>query len=391
MKRLLALGLAFATSLAFGAWCDAKLDAQGRGRALRSRVVYPPQRIALRMDHAHPAHRALRCEQCHEGASASDSSRDLLLPREATCNPCHAEQTDRTHASEETCGTCHVGEATPNGFAVAPSSFPPPRVRFSHATHARDAIRCLDCHEGVTRSALATTSHLPTMESCFRCHGGDGLGRHAQGAPTTCDTCHLTRSDGRLRTSFPEGELVPPAWLHGMLHDRDFLVRHRWVAADASEACASCHAERECADCHDGRTRPQSVHPNDYLTTHPTEALRGTPRCESCHTTQRFCTECHARLGLSTMSSPGAVSGAPFHPPGFARAHGDDARRSLTTCASCHSERDCVTCHGATGAGAISPHPPSFVTRCREAFDRNPRACVTCHGPDASAVASRCL
>ena len=61
-------------SLAFGAWCDAKLDAQGRGRALRSRVVYPPQRIALRMDHAHPAHRALRCERCHEGASAARSA-----------------------------------------------------------------------------------------------------------------------------------------------------------------------------------------------------------------------------------------------------------------------------------------------------------------------------
>ncbi|MCB9624322.1 MAG: cytochrome c3 family protein [Sandaracinus sp.] len=181
-------------------------------------------------------------------------------------------------------------------------------MRFSHATHAREGVRCLDCHEGVTRSALATTSHLPTMESCFRCHGGDGLASSRAGC--TDDVRHVPpHALGRAASNeLPEGELVPPAWLHGMLHDRDFLVRHRWVAADASEACASCHAERECADCHDGRTRPQSVHPNDYLTTHPTEALRGTPRCESCHTTQRFCTECHARLGLSTMSSPGAVS-----------------------------------------------------------------------------------
>lgn len=402
MRPLLVLAL-FATGIALGASWSAS-TAQTRGRALRSTVVYPPQRIALRMDHSHPAHRVLRCERCHEGASASEHARDLLWPREASCNPCHAEQTARQNADEARCGTCHVGTpiegvegvdavdgGSDRGFEVATSSVPTARLHFSHATHAREAVRCVDCHEGVTEATLATRSHLPTMRSCLRCHGGDGIGRHVEGASAECDTCHLTRPDGRLRTQYPEGALLPPDWLHGMVHDRDFLVRHRWVAADAPETCASCHAERECADCHDGRVRPESVHPNDYLTTHATEAHRDTPRCASCHTTQRFCTECHARLGLSPMSAPGAVSGAPFHPPGFARAHGDDARRALTTCASCHSERDCTTCHGATGIGVgLSPHPPGFTSRCRDAFERNPRACVTCHGSDAERVVERC-
>ncbi|MBX3249443.1 MAG: cytochrome c3 family protein [Myxococcales bacterium] len=382
-KRSIALGLVlFAGALVWGAAAG-----QREGRALRSRVVYPPQRIALRMNHAHPAHARLRCERCHEGASQSERARDSLLPREASCAPCHDADLDREHASEARCGRCHVGEELGDGsFEVAPSSFPPARLNFSHRAHARLGVGCVDCHEGVQEASLATRAHLPTMRSCFRCHGRDGVGRQVEGASSACQTCHLTQSDGRLRTSYPEGELLPPDWLHGMVHDRDFLVRHRWVAADSGDACTSCHAERECADCHDGRVRPESVHPNDYLTTHATEARRDTPRCASCHTTQRFCTECHARLGLSPMASPGAAAGRAFHPPGFVRAHGDEARRAMSTCASCHAERDCVRCHGATGIGAgISPHPPGFAATCRGALERNARACITCHG-DVSAL-----
>ena len=80
-----------------------------------------------------------------------------------------------------------------------------------------------------------------------------------------------------------------------------------------------------------------------------------------------------------------------FHPPGFAgAAHGMEARRSMTTCASCHSERDCVACHGATSIGAgLSPHPPGFAAGCASALERNPRACITCHG-DAAGLAARC-
>ncbi|MAT28657.1 MAG: cytochrome c family protein [Sandaracinus sp.] len=383
-------------------WGAGAGEASRPGRALRSRVVYPPQRIAIRMDHAHPAHRRLRCERCHAGASESEAARDRLIPREAACAPCHDDALDRERAGAETCGTCHLGEPTAAGFRVAASAFPAARLRFSHAKHARAGVPCLDCHAGVQEAGLATRQHLPTMRSCFRCHGGDGVGAHAEGADEACSTCHLSRPDGRLRTDWPEGEMLPPRWLHGMDHDRDFLVRHRWIAADEGPLCAECHDEGECVACHDGRVRPASrfgsggapgarVHRNDYLTTHAAEARRDTPRCASCHTTQRFCAECHARLGLSPVSAPAAASGRPFHPPGFAgAAHGMEARRSMTTCASCHSERDCVACHGATGIGAgLSPHPPGFAAGCASALERNPRACITCHG-DAAGLAARC-
>jgi len=361
---------------------------QTRGEMV-STIVYPPQRITLRMDHA--AHRQLRCERCHEGASRSEEASDLLLPAEAACVECH-EETDREQASAERCGYCHVGT---DGVHVPPTEIPPPRLTFSHRTHARRGVRCLDCHAEIQSRAQATRADLPSMRSCWRCHGEDGAGRHVDGASSDCGSCHETRLDGRMRVAFPEGQMLPPRWLHDMDHDRDFLVRHRWVGADQGERCAQCHSESECNECHDGRVRPSSIHPGDFLTTHGPMARRDEHRCASCHTTARFCTECHARLGLAPISAPAAVSGRRFHPPAEVwirgpRSHGPEARRSMNQCASCHAERDCVQCHGAMGIGAgLSPHPPGFRGQCGEALRRNPRACGTCHG-DVDALHARC-
>ena len=105
--------------------------------------------------------------------------------------------------------------------------------------------------------------------------------------------------------------------------------------------------------------------------------------------TQRFCGECHARLGLAQISAPRARTGR-FHPPSFVDAHGEEARRAMTQCASCHVEQDCVACHGALGIGAgFSPHPPGFASRCGRALEQNQRACTICHG-DAAALRARC-
>lgn len=353
--------------------CAIASESQAPG-ALRSNLVYPPQQIAIAMNHAHPAHARLRCVRCHDTALQSERSQDLLVPREEACVACHAE-TNRGDNGEPRgdCSYCHVGS---DGTQIPPSSFPPPNLTFSHRQHAREGVGCLSCH-GVQNTGVATRSHLPTMRQCFQCHSDEG-------DRGECGTCHRTQPNGRLRTQFahaPEGRMLPPAWLHGMDHDRDFEVRHRWVAADQGELCAQCHSERECVDCHDGRGRTRQVHQNDFLTTHAQAAQRNQPRCSSCHTVQRFCTECHARMGMASFSASAVAAGAAFHPPGWDASHGAEARRSMAQCSSCHAERDCVTCHGAAGIGiGISPHPPGFTSQCRSALDRNPRACITCHG-----------
>jgi hypothetical protein len=359
-----------------------------------SPIVYPPQRIAIRMNHAHPAHRALRCVRCHENAATSASSRDLLIPREQACVECHAGAIDRDgpHTAER-CGQCHAGFETDSDVVPA-SEFPAPRLHFSHRTHVARGMRCLSCHRGVDRATLADRRHLPTMRQCFECHGPPGMALEAS-APSTCETCHLAQPDGRLRTRFAEGTMNPPTWLFDMRHDHEWLVRHRWVGADQGSRCATCHAESDCSDCHDGMVRPLRVHPGDYLSTHVVQARRDEPRCSSCHQVSRFCGECHSRLGLSTMSAPDVRSTARYHPPNavWVRGpvmHAREAERSMNACASCHAEDDCVNCHGALGIGAgVSPHPPGFAAGCAQLLEANDRACRTCHG-DVDALRARC-
>ncbi len=357
MKRGAALALVLAVTCAGGLGLGSGARGQRARRATSiSPVVFPPGAPDPRFDHALDAHRQLACERCHAGASQSRRADDSLLPEVRSCRPCH----EPTEVS--------IGE------------LPTPRLRFSHRAHARRGVRCLSCHEGIGDRAARAGLHMPTMRSCFECHGGA-----TPSAPTACTTCHLVRPDGKMRSRYPEGWLNPPRWLHGMHHDHEWLVRHRWIAADQGELCATCHRESECADCHDGRVRPPRVHPNDWLTIHPQMARRDEPECTSCHTTQSFCLECHARLGISQASAPNVRTSARFHPPAgvWTRGpvlHAREAQRSMQTCTSCHVERDCTVCHGALGIGAgISPHPPGFVRDCGRFLRANDRACGACH------------
>jgi Cytochrome c7 and related cytochrome c len=393
---VLALSAAFVMGLEVGVGGQ-RLATHARSDAGRSTLIYPPERIALRMDHSLSAHRELECTRCHTDAGTSTRSSDLLLPHESSCAPCHDAQLDRANPSDATCGTCHVGVRIQDG-ARAPvipvSVTPTPRLTFSHAQHASQP--CVECHTDIGGVRVATRANLPTMRDCFRCHAPRGLGEGISPRPLECESCHLATGSGQLVTSFPEGAMNPPAWMAGMRHDHEWLTRHRWVAADSGPLCAECHSERECADCHDGRVRMRRVHPGDWLTTHPVSARRDQPRCSSCHTVSQFCAECHGRLGIAPLSAPDVRASERWHPPSAVwiygpNMHAREAVRSLQSCASCHAEDDCVACHGSRGvAGAgLSPHPPGFARSCRSALESNARACVTCHG-DIEDLRARC-
>ena len=328
-----------------------------------SRIVYPRNAPTVDgVNHAHPGHRMLRCVRCHERAEESTRATDDLRPTAASCAPCHAA------------GSVHVG---PRAQA---------RLSFSHAAHVGEGIRCVACHDGWSDPAAVV--HMPSMQSCLGCHNEE--------ASIDCGYCHVRRPDGLVQTRFEEGWLNPPRWLGGLHHDEDFIVRHRWVAADLGSVCASCHAESDCTDCHDGRLRPPRVHPNDWLTIHPEMARRDEPRCTSCHTLQSFCSECHARVGISQIAAPLVRASERFHPPASVWIsgpveHAREARLSMTACVSCHVERDCVGCHGSSliGGAGLSPHGPGFLAESCDALERNGRACALCHG-DLGSIADRC-
>jgi len=365
-----------------------------------SHAIFPTQTLPIRFDHArHLRLGGVTCARCHGAAATSEQSADRLLPGEAACTPCHA--IDRRDPLKQVpagapparCDACHEGWSASIPLRVARVNIPTPNLHFSHRAHVSRGQRCESCHSSVRRVGLATRLELPAMASCVTCHRAGGS------APESCATCHLTEPDGVLRTRFPEGWLNPPTWMRGMHHDADFWFTHRISAGQDATRCAACHRDDDCAACHDGRVRDRRTHPNDYLTQHPVDARMNADRCTSCHRQATFCVACHERAGVAMGSAPAARAQGRFHPPpevwsgrGVSlRHHGVEARRSMSACVSCHSERDCVTCHATAGLGgaSLSPHPPGFSARCGALLRASERPCRQCH-EDLESLTARC-
>jgi hypothetical protein len=360
--------------------------------------IFPPQSIPLRFNHKkHVQELRMSCKSCHVGVTSSSASSDSLLPKpQDSCDSCH--DVDHRDLNAVVAGTepggqctfCHLGEDAGKDGRVARVVIPSPNLKFDHAKHLARNIDCGNCHGAVGELELATRDQLPRMAGCFQCHamGGPSEG-DAKGA---CTTCHLVDMSGRLSSQFATGPLLPPDWLHLAGHTPDWIQRHKTVAANDSQFCASCHKEEECADCHDGRVRNRKVHPNDWITMHATSARLDNPRCTSCHQLTSFCADCHRRVGV-TRDGPLAnrPAGGRFHPepaqwtyaPRGSLHHAWEAQRNLNACVSCHSERDCATCHATrgvvSGGAGINPHPAGFASNCGTPFARNPRPCLVCH------------
>jgi hypothetical protein len=362
-----------------------------------SDVIFPPQRVPIRFNHTKHMAKDIgaSCKTCHGGAYQSNSVKDTLTPKGEQCDACHnTDHSDLTHVKPGDepmgqCGFCHLGYKAADGNAVAKVEIPRANLFFSHKAHVDRNIGCAQCHGAVDQLELATRDQLPRMRGCFDCHQMPDSASRGQ-AKSECDTCHIPGTDRgiRIKTMFASGTLMPPRWLRNAEHTPDFIERHKTVAADDSQFCANCHKEDFCTDCHDGRVRPRNIHPNDYLNMHAIEARMATQNCNSCHRDQSFCLDCHMRVGVAESSPPGIKDSGRFHPaksiwsdpPRKPGHHAFEAERNLNACVSCHTERDCVACHGALGVGAgFDPHTTGFVAGCATQFRRNPRPCYVCH------------
>lgn len=310
------------------------------------------------------------CVVCH--APGSQVASDDLGPSMQVCASCHG--TNGVEPPMHACSACHPGtpDAPPGAdpMAVRPAPFVPKRVspdiRFSHQRHVSQT--CSTCHT----VGAGTEPTLPKMQVCTDCHG-------MMNVPNTCQTCHTTPvhpTTGRVR---PDS------------HDVDWVQRHGTVALANGQDCMSCHQPPDCASCHTAQMgKPYAIHPPNFVTIHAVDARADQANCSTCHSVQNFCTACHVRSEVTTRPDARPPSTVAFHPPGFtdgrtANNHGVMARRNIVECASCHSERDCVTCHT-----AINPHPADFRLECRSWLDANPRPCAQCH-TEPAALRAQCL
>ena len=338
-------------------------------------VVYPLQRLPLIFSHAKHLARGTTCAACHAAAATSQSAVDNLIPTEAACRACHAiDRADPAKVATPVtaCVGCHPGWRA--DVPVDRVFLVPPPLKFPHDQHKQP---CESCH-AVRQVDLATTAQLPSMESCFACHKGGMEERH-------CGDCHLTKMGGLVETSFDQGKFVPAT------HGPRFANDHKEEARAPGSTCNACHDRSECVQCHQGTVKPMDFHRGNYLLVHATDARRGTPDCSACHRYETFCVGCHERSGLGTRGETQFRSDRTdlrFHPVGWSskgagpNLHAQEARRNITTCASCHREEDCLACHSAEPGGVrASPHPAGWrgSSRCK-ALDRdNRRMCLRCH------------
>ena len=253
-----------------------------------------------------------------------------------------------------------------------------PQRAFPHRAHVLEGVSCTTCHKQVADGQPDAPVDLPGPASCLTCHQQPHDTR-------PCGGCHGRQSDRDAATQ---------AKLHLAFSHRDHKAITSGRCTRCHDAvlsvdgplkpsmptCLSCHkhqtewAARSCSPCHvrmqtEG-TRPEShvVHGADFMRRHGTEAAAARDLCSSCHT-QSDCLVCH---GVHVPLLPSnwhfeQVNRPDMHGRGFLARHSIEARTDPALCTTCHGDASyCQRCHQDRGLLTASahrggPHPAGWV------------------------------
>jgi len=353
------------------------------------------------------------CAECHTGIPTGDAVRSF--PPVSLCQSCHNGR--------------DVAEVPWNGAAPISTGF----LKFAHASHPgiEDATSCRTCHAATTsrefldvgraaneqcRSCHEGSAHLADDSACATCHRpvaraaglpesriarfarppthakSDFATRHlaASGDVATCSVCHARESCARCHGE--RSSLAPVERLERdprvarlvagkaatRIHRARFRDAHAVRAAADPASCAGCHAQRVCSDCHAAERSARRYHATNFMTRHSSAAYTRDVECSTCHNSEAFCRSCHQRSGVGTRT--GGIRTQAWHngTGAWLLQHARAARQELTTCTSCHQQRDCLQCHSQAGSRMrVNPHGPDFDAR--RMADRNKGTCLICH------------
>ena len=362
------------------------------------------------------------CQSCH-AASGRPTRMNVGAPNPALCVRCHEHNASEHLAVTADCKRCHVPLARATALPASRlSKFPKPPWHDSASfvsTHGRAATgdpqrastcavchareTCERCHANANRltlvNALGRDDRVAALErdrapaypappshaneDWALIHGGSARSETASCAnchtQPSCTACHLF-SGGKARAviaALPSADIAPGvsrSAITGTVHPADIARRHGSLAATGKVACTACHTQESCAVCHAG-SDSRAFHAANFVERHATDAFARSSDCQSCHNTEKFCRDCHARVGIAAQSGMNAA----FHTgqPLWFLSHGQAARTGLESCAACHRQNDCVRCHSAVGGWRINPHGPGF--RADRISDRNAASCRWCH------------
>lgn len=387
-----------------------------------SNLDFAHDRHAARVSERRGADSTLACIACHQQAGAPWMEVKRTVSRQ--CLDCHGQREEHLAVADTACATCHLTLAQATSLTredVGDFPEPPSHQRAGFALgghgrlargsgaeaaascatcHARDF--CITCHvdapERRAIQALAPDPRSLAIAAELRAPASHGapnfLMRHgalANQKIRECRTCHTRESCTACHTVLPgpaktlavagpgrgTGAVIRRS--RPVTHGLDFRDNHAQLATSSPKSCAACHARAECLDCH----RPTAAttggyHPSGFLVRHPSAAYARESSCADCHNSAAFCASCHEQSGLTAQRRLGSG----FHDAkrNFLVGHGQAARQNLDSCVSCHTERDCLTCHAAAGVGGrgFNPHGPGFDPD--PLRRKNPETCTACHG-----------
>ncbi len=265
---------------------------------------------------------------------------------------------------------------------------------FPHRPHVLSGVSCVRCHRDIERPRGVAAAgpmaddrgelHLPDDATCT------SAGCHAKPHDTrSCTGCH-TDAVGRALAREAKTHLVFSHARHADKSQGNCMHCHRAVAEDelaplrpSMATCFRCHDHqadrdaRNCRACHvdleEEGTLPEShlAHEADFARQHGVRAASSAEACASCHR-ERFCAGCH---GATAAMLPARAHfddpwQASVHRAGFSARHALEASAQPGACTTCHSPSRCQSCHRergvadastAPGARQLSPHPPGWV------------------------------
>jgi predicted CXXCH cytochrome family protein len=275
-------------------------------------LAFAPVRAQQADSFPHSAHAKVfpSCTGCHAGIVSGDAK--TTFPDPSTCQGCHDGQ--QRYEGRVLKAVTYKG-----------GSYPATNLKFSHVEHAKETNTtastraCVTCHQRPGDTAfMAVAGPAPAL--CLDCHEHAAPSHLADAAK--CRTCHVPLAQATTLTAASITKFPKPA-----SHDsKDFLLSHAPADSAALSRCAVCHTQESCARCHITTASAGAV---AVLGSNPTVAV-------------------------ALAGKPANYPVPPSHAAAdFQATHGKAARANPATCANCHAQSSCETCHLKAGAGGV--------------------------------------
>jgi len=328
------------------------------------------------------------CLGCHEGIDSGDTTAIYSV-------------------TPQRCGACHNGSIQPEVEWTTPSRRPS-NLKFTHAEHPK--LECKNCHQtpGATEEM---DIQFAAVDRCLVCHAPTADGHQAMGV--SCDQCHVTLADAEDLTDSQIAALPQP----DDHLDPNYIFQHGDYAGEDIARCSVCHVQESCTRCHinadevapiqalESSSRvatvvgarppswptPASHESSDWSRAHGAAASESIETCANCHA-QASCQSCHGRdASIVAAALPSPPSGGPqgvliaaarppFHTSDWVRQHGTAGTTGLPNCAACHTQSYCLDCHD--GPDKNTFHPDNFVLQHGAEAYAERTECASCHSTE---------